>query len=222
MRRGLRLPALTAPRRRVPLRNRVTPFGEIIATPARGLLFGNRGIIHDDDRRIVRPWQVRRWIACRLAFKDWYHEPMRIPARSYTGLFFLDEATSLAAGHRPCAECRHADFIRFRDAFAEATGTPPRADDIDRVLHAERLEAGRRTKRTHAEPFAGLPDGTFVAESGHAWLVLGRELLAWSPSGYGDRRRRPRAGSATVLTPASTVSAIRTGYEPAVHPTAIG
>jgi len=206
----------------VPLQNRVTPFGDIVAMPERGLLFGNRGIIHDDERRIVRLFQVRRWIACRLSFKDWHHEPMPIPARSYTGLFFLDEATSLAAGHRPCAECRRADFVRFRDAFAAATGTPPRADDIDLVLHGERLEQDRRTKRTHDEPIRSLPDGTMIAEAGRAWLVRGRELLAWSPSGYGARRRRPRAGEATVLTPASAVAAIRTGYEPTVHPTAAG
>jgi hypothetical protein len=204
----------------VPLQNRVTPFGEIVATPARGLLFGNRGILHDGDRRIVRRWQSRRWIACRLEFRGWHREPMPVSPIRYTGLFFLDEATSLAAGHRPCAECRHEDYVRFRAAWSDGGGVP-RADDMDRILHDERLDPGRgRAKRTHPARIESLPDGAMVAVDGTAWLVRGRELLRWTPLGYTDRSRRPRSGAATLLTPPTTVDAITAGYAPGLHPTA--
>ncbi len=205
----------------MPLQNRVNPFGEIVATAARGLLFGNRGILHDQDRRIVRRWQSMRWIACRLEFRGWYHGPMPVSPLRYTGLFFLDEATSLAAGHRPCAECRHEDFVRFRQAWSGPGDVPARADDMDRVLHAERLEPGRgRPKQTHPARTESLPDGAMVAVDGEPWLVLGRELVRWTPFGYTDRAKRPRSGQARLLTPPSTVEAIRAGYEPCLHPSA--
>ena len=125
----------------MPHRNRVTPFAEVIDTPARGLLYGNRGVLHDDQGRIVRDWRVRRWIACVLEFKG-RRRPLLRPGR-FTELFFLDEATAFAAGHRPCAECRRADFNRFRDAWAEThPGASLRVDDIDRVLH----ERARRSR----------------------------------------------------------------------------
>jgi hypothetical protein len=118
----------------VPRRNRVTPFGEIIATEARGLLYGNRGVLHDNDGTLVRSWQVRRWIACRLEFKG-RRRPLMRPGR-FTELFFLDEATALAAGHRPCAECRREDFLRFRQMWMDLhQDGSPRADDLDRVMH---------------------------------------------------------------------------------------
>jgi len=206
----------------VPLQNRVTPFGDIVATPARGLLFGNRGILHDQDRRIVRRWQSRRWIACRLEFRGWHREPMSVSPIRYTGLFFLDEATSLAAGHRPCAECRREDFVRFREAWGGAEApSPARADDMDRVLHTERLLPGRsRAKRTHSDWIESPPDGAMVAVDGEPWLVLGRQLLLWTPFGYTDRVPRPRSGRATLLTPRSTVAAIAAGYAPGLHPSA--
>jgi hypothetical protein len=198
----------------MPRTNRVTPFNDIIATPARGLLWGNRGVLHDPEGRIVRQWQVKRWIACRLEFKGWWHPPMR-PNR-FTGLFFLDEATSFAAGHRPCSECRHQDYLRFRDLWP---GPETKADDIDRVLHDERVDAGRR-KRAHPMAAEAVPDGAMVAVDGEAWLVTKNALLRWSPAGYLGMRPRPQAGELAMLTPPSTAAVIGSGYAPAVHPSA--
>jgi hypothetical protein len=200
----------------VPFQNRVTPFGEIVAVPGRGLLMGNRGIIHDAARRIVRPWQVRRWIACRIEFRGRHIEVMR-PGR-WTALFFLDEATALAAGHRPCGECRYADYQRFRSLWEATHGGPAGADAMDRVLHAERLDG--RKKRSHRAPFSRLRDGTYVALDGTAYLVWGNELLAWTDRGYGERRARPRTGIADVLTPASIAALFEAGYPVSVHPSA--
>jgi hypothetical protein len=202
----------------VPLRNRVTPSGEIIATEARGLLYGNRGVLHDDEGRVVRSWQVRRWIACLLEFKGRRRELLR-PGR-FTELFFLDEATALAAGHRPCAECRREDFVRFRQSWGEThPGASLRVDDIDRTLHAERIEPGG-AKRLHQARLGDLPDGSMVAENDRALLVLGGELLAWSPFGYGDRRVLPRSATVRTFTPPALIAVIRAGYEPGIHPTA--
>jgi hypothetical protein len=202
----------------VPHRNRVTPFAEVIETPARGLLYGNRGVLHDDQGRIVRNWQVKRWIACVLEFKG-RRRPLLRPGR-FTELFFLDEATALAAGHRPCAECRRADFNRFRDAWAQThPGASLRVDDIDRVLHEERVGPGR-TKRLHDAILGDLPEGSMIAGGEQAWLLRDRELLEWSPFGYRDRR--PAVASATVktLTPPSIVDVLRAGYRPSLHRTA--
>src|SRR5579863_2821842 len=130
----------------MPRQNRVTPLGELIATPERGLVYGNRGCLHDADGRIRRPFQVRRWIACTLEFRGRRRSPLMMPGR-YTELFFLDEATALAAGHRPCAECRRADYNRFRDYWAQVVGGPTDADSMDLRLHGERLDG--RKKRTY-------------------------------------------------------------------------
>src|SRR4051812_29585440 len=153
----------------MPLQNRVTPFGELIADPARGLVYGNRGCLHDDAGRIRRHHDGRRWIACRLRFKDWHRSPLLQPGR-FTELFFLDEATAFAAGHRPCALCRREDYARFL-ALTGAAG----ADAIDARLHAER---GRRHRA------GDLPDGAFVERDGEAWLVRGDALRRWTPAGY--------------------------------------
>jgi hypothetical protein len=202
----------------VPRRNRVTPFGDIVATEARGLLYGNRGVLHDDNGRLVRAWQVRRWIACLLEFKGRRRELVR-PGR-FTELFFLDEATALAAGHRPCAECRRQDFLRFRQAWAEVhPGDSLRVDDIDRRLHAERIDSGGK-KRLHGARLADLPDGSMVAGDGQAWIVLGGDLLSWSPFGYERRRTAPGSTAMQVLTPPSIVGVLRAGYEPGIHPSA--
>ena len=129
----------------MPLQNRVTPFGAIVAVEERGLLMGNRGILHDDARRIVRPWQVKRWIACRTEFRGRWRPVMQ--PRTWTELFFLDEATAFAAGHRPCAECRHADYQRFKAAWAVCSGAAASADQMDAVLHGDRLdETGARPR----------------------------------------------------------------------------
>jgi hypothetical protein len=209
----------------MPRQNRVTPFGDILVTPERGTFMGNRGVLHDAGGRIRRAWQVKRWIVCVLEFRGRRRQVMA-PSR-YTELFFLDEATALAAGHRPCAECRHARFLDFCNAWRTAhprRGALPRpaADEIDGRLHAERL-APDRSKRTFVAALDGLPDGVFVTVAAwgqRAYLVRGGHLLAWSPGGYGERRRRPRGEEVRVLTPPSTVKAIRAGYVPEMHPSA--
>jgi hypothetical protein len=192
----------------VTLQNRVTPLGELIAVPERGLVYGNRGCLHDAERRIRRSFQVKRWIACRLEFRGRYRvDPM--PPGRYTGLFFLDEATAFAAGHRPCAECRREDYNRFMSLVGEA-----RADAIDERLHAERLGLHRES------PVDELPNGAFVLIDAEPWLVLDSQLLRWTPGGYTERRAR-RGGSATVVTPQSSVEVLRAGWNgivPFLHP----
>jgi hypothetical protein len=189
----------------MPRRNRVTPLGDLIAVPERGLVYGNRGCLHDAEGRIRRRFQVKRWIACRLEFRGRYRADPMPPGR-YTGLFFLDEATAFAAGHRPCAECRREDYNRFMEIVGER-----RADDLDERLHAERM--GSRP-RTH-----DLPDGAFVLHDGEPWLVLEEGLRRWTPGGYTDRVARPR--EASVITPRTTLEVLRAGWNGAVpflHP----
>ena len=198
----------------MPLQNRVTPTGEIVAVNGRGLMMGNRGVLHDDRRRIVRATQLKRWIACRVAFRA-RHRAVMAPRR-YTELFFLDEATAFSAGHRPCAECRNADYRRFRALWEASFGGPARADAMDEVLHAERL-AGR-AKRTWRSDVAALPDGTYVSIDGIARIVWRGELVAWTDAGYADRQTRPEHREVDVLTPPSIVALFTAGYVPEVHP----
>ncbi|MBV8479394.1 MAG: hypothetical protein JOY72_03740 [Actinobacteria bacterium] len=186
----------------MPLQNRVTPLGELIATPERGHVFGNRGALHDDEQRIRRQFAGKRWISCRLEFRGRHRDAM--PPGRYTGLFFLDEATAFAAGHRPCAECRREDYLRYL-GLAGARG----ADEVDARLHAERL--GPKPVR----PVDGLPDGTFVLHDGAPWLVLGEELRRWTPGGYPDAIPRPH-GTAPVVTPSTTVEVLRSGWRGSV------
>jgi hypothetical protein len=202
----------------MPLQNRVTPFGDIVALAGRGLVMGNRGVLHDDARRIVRPWQVRRWLACRLEFRGRHRTVMQ--PRRYTELFFLDEATAFAAGHRPCAECRHDAYRAFCELWSACHGAPVSADLIDRRLHEERL-AAKRAKRTYQEKPSNLPDGSYIAADGRAWLVLGDSILAWSERGYVDRRARPLRGMVDVLTPRSAVAVLAAGYRVEIHPSAV-
>jgi hypothetical protein len=202
----------------LPFQNRVTPAGDLIAVADRGLLTGNRGVLHDARGVIVRRSQVRRWIACTLVFGDRHREVMT-PGR-YTHLFFLDEATALAAGHRPCAECRRADYRRFGDCWAAAHGraAAPGADSIDAVLAAERaLTDGRRRCRPY--PANALPDGTFVHWQDAAWLVGAGLLLRWTPGGYTERRPLPR-GTLQALTPPAVIAVIGAGFRPGLHPSA--
>jgi hypothetical protein len=218
----------------MPAQNRVTPSGDIVAIDQRGLFLGNRGSIHR-GRTIVRPWQVRRWITCALTYKEWV-APQWQPGR-WTALFFWDEAVALAAGHRPCALCRHADFVRWLDAWEAAHGQRPRVDPMDRVLHAERVgrveraggTRGRTAKRTHRLPWADLPAGTFAVVDDQPVLVLDDRLVPWAPSpaGYGPPLQRPSGhghgrdgATATVLTPPSAVAVLRHGYRPVLHATA--
>jgi hypothetical protein len=201
----------------MPERNRVTPFGEIVAIEQRGLFMGNRGSIHR-GRTIVRPWQVRRWITCELEHRGWV-APRWDPGR-WTALFFFDEAVALAAGHRPCALCRRPAFDAWLDAWASAFGERPRVDPMDRRLHDERV-ADRRQRR-HRSAWTDLPAGAFVALGDTPALLLEDRLVPWSPAGYGTARDRPARGEATVLTPRSTIEVLRRGYHPLVHPTAGG
>jgi hypothetical protein len=195
----------------MPFQNRVAPTGELIAVPDRGTFTGNRGVLHDEDGRIVRQLQVRRWITCRLSFRGWYR-PVMLPRR-YTHLFFLDEATALAAGHRPCAACRHADYQRFRQCWGIVHGTPsPTAAVMDDVLHDQRW-LGAGPPRTHPEEAAGVPDGVLVLASDVAWLVNGGALHRWTPGGYTERRGLP-VGRLETITPAASVEVIRAGYRP--------
>jgi hypothetical protein len=201
----------------MPRQNRVTPFGDAIATPERGTFLGNRGVLHDPDGNLRRAWQVKRWLLCLLEFRGRRRRVMT-PGH-YTELFFLDEATGLAAGHRPCAECRRGRFLAFRDAWP--AGRLP-ATALDDQLHAERLNADGSQRQFEAN-LDDLPDGVFLTRREpvrRAYLLWKGQLLAWSPGGYGDRLPRPQGEPVTVLTPASTVGVLRAGYVPAVHPSA--
>jgi hypothetical protein len=205
--------------RQMPLQNRVDPFGELFVDAARGTMFGNRGgRFHRDDRTLGRRrWASRQWICCVLDFKGRRRD---VWGRSYTELFFLDEVTALAAGHRPCFECRRAEAEAFRAAWMTGTGARkrPSAPEMDFVLHAERL--GGQVKRLHRLPAKDLPEGTMVSLDGAAFAVKGDELLHWTPRGYGGRRVRPGAGDLDVVTPASIVAALRAGYTPRWHESA--
>lgn len=206
----------------MPLQNRVTPHGELVAVAERGLFMGNRGRLHDEQRRVRRWADGRRWITCLTEFRG-RRRPVMSPGR-YTELFFLDEATALAAGHRPCAECRRADLRRFLDAWSRSGQPPPpsgrpvpKADDVDRVLDAER-RVGQHQRRW-PRPAADLPDGAFVDVAGTAHLVLGRALRPWSPGGYGPARAMPH-GDLLSLTPPSLLAVLAAGYAPVLHPSA--
>jgi hypothetical protein len=207
----------------MPLQNRVTPTGEIIAHSARGTLMGNRGILHDRARRLGRArWRHPHWICCRLEFRD-RHRPVMAPGR-YTALFFLDEATALAAGHRPCAECRREDFRRFQQAWQLAfPGGAATAGALDRALHAARVAPKNRGQLRFTARLRDLPDGTFILDDDQAetpLVVLGQSLLPWHPWGYGPPRRRAAAGQVLVLTPRPTVATLAAGYPAALHPSA--
>jgi hypothetical protein len=203
----------------MPLQNRVTPFSDLIADPARGLVYGNRGCLHDASGRIRRRYATRRWIACRLRFRGWHRSPLLQPGK-FTELFFLDEATAFAAGHRPCALCRREDYVRFGELWDGERG----ADAIDARLHGERIGTRPpRAQRHHDAALDALPDGAFVLRDGAPWLVRGAELLRWTPAGYGDRVARPAGADARLITPPSLVAILRAGWDgavPLLHPSA--
>ena len=200
----------------MPLQNRVTPFGEITALPGRGLFTGNRGVLHDEAQHIVRHWTSRRWIACVLEYKGIRRRVMT-PHR-WTELFFLDEATALAAGHRPCAECRRPAYRQFRSLWESLFGGPVSAEIMDARIDSDRRE-GRR-KRTYKANAGDLPDGVFVAIDDRAWLLWNGHLHAWSDRGYTDTRAIPTGMTLEVLTPRSIAGVLGQGYSPLVHPSA--
>ena len=193
-----------------PSRNRVTPTGEIVAIPMRGAWAGNRGILHE-GQEIVRNHASDLWITCVLEFRGRWREQW-LPRR-FTYLFFHDEAVSFAAGHRPCGECRHRDYTAYRDTWAAQLGVePPSAKTMNRRLHSERIERGTHRRRFHQLPWKGLPDGVFVLVDDVPAVVVGDELTEWTTEGYRARRPRPAQGTATVITPPSTVAVLRGGY----------
>ena len=204
----------------MPLQNRVTPSGDIIATPHRGLFTGNRGIIHDPKTRtlLARRWAGKAWLTCVCEFRGRRREVMG--GRSWTELFFLYEATAFAAGHRPCFFCRRDDANRFRAAWEAGNGvTDILADDIDGVLHRERLDG--RAKRLHElpAPIERLPDGAMVALDGESYVIAKGQVLRWSFDGY--HRADVGAGTAMLLTPPSIVRALQSGYRAMLHPSAV-
>ncbi len=205
----------------MPLQNRVTPFGAIVADPARGAWMGNRGCLHDDRKRLVRQsCAEKRWIVCQLSFKG--RRRALMTPNHYTELFFLDEATALAAGHRPCAECRRADYRCYRTRFAEATGHPERlkAEEMDAVLHEERLRPLGDASRLVT--LDRVPDGALVARPdspGKAFLVLGRALRPWSFEGYGAPGDAG-PGELVLITPPASAAVLALGYKPQIHESA--
>ncbi|HEY3733971.1 MAG TPA: hypothetical protein VGL63_08650 [Streptosporangiaceae bacterium] len=206
----------------MPLQNRVTPTGEIVADPGRGLMMGNRGCLHGQGRELgVSRWRSTLWICCVLDWKGVQRDPM--PPGRWTALFFLDEATALAAGHRPCAYCRRGDYTGFAEAWQAARGLArrPWAREMDAVLHGERVDRSRR-KLTRRMPAAELPDGVMIRlVGGGAGLLAGGRVRPWSFGGYGIPADVGGTGVAEVLTPPSIVAAIAAGYRPMVHPSAL-
>ncbi len=202
----------------MPLQNRVMPTGEIVATPERGMFTGNRGIIHDPATKTLlrKRWSCPAWLICVLEFRGRRRKVMG--GRSWTELFFLDEATAFAAGHRPCFYCRRDDANRFRAAWEKGNRVKDlHAPEIDAVLHRERLASGKKLHRLPM-PIARLPDGAMVQAGGDSFLIVQGRALKWSPAGYSRATRLPE--DAMLLTPPSTVRAFAAGYRPVLHPSA--
>lgn len=201
----------------MPLQNRVTPFGDIVTSPARGILMGNRGILHDETQTVLRTHAHQNWVTCTLSFNG-RKRPLMAPGK-YTELFFLDEATALAAGHRPCAECRRDRYRAFTTIWQSVHGAPEEGrslpQTIDRALHRARIH--RRTKVTHQADAQRLPDGTLIDTDGTPLLLWQGHAYRWSFDGYTPHGPAPE-GMVTVLTPAPTVEVLRAGYVPEMHP----
>jgi hypothetical protein len=217
MRRGAAVSGI----RGTQLQNRVTPAGEIVSDPARGLLMGNRGCLHGTGRELgAARWRSKMWICCVLEWRDVRRDPM-LPG-GWTALFFLDEATALAAGHRPCGYCRRPQFLSFAKAWRQAYGLArrPLAGEMDARLHAERVDKRSRRQLTRPALAGELPGGTMVRYRGQLGLLAGGHLLPWSLAGY--RTPVPLAPDmpVEVLTPPATVAAIAAGYRPILHPSA--
>ncbi|UUP18479.1 hypothetical protein [Nitratireductor thuwali] len=211
----------------MPLQNRVDPFGEIHSTPARGLFTGNRGVIHDPDSRTLlkRRWTSRAWIVCECAFRGRSREVMGRNAprggAGWTELFFLDEVTALAAGHRPCFYCRRERAKRFSRCLAQALHRPGiRAPEIDALLHAQRWASAGSRETVEPEELHRLPDATVVASGGTAYALRAGLLLPWSFDGYGKPRPGALPAVISIVTPSATRAALAAGYQPVWHPTA--
>jgi len=204
----------------MPLQNRVTPFGDIVAIPQKGMFTGNRGIIHDPATRTLlkRRWATKAWLTCVCEFKGRRRDVMA--RRSWTELFFLDEAVALAAGHRPCFFCRREAAEAFRNAWAlgRAVKLPP-APEMDAVLHSERLDHGRKRLHGLPGPADELPDGSAIAAADNAYILARGRAFRWTVHGYEGPLEIPRADA--VLTPPSTLGALRAGYRPVLHPSIV-
>lgn len=197
-----------------PLQNRVLPSGEIVADPARGMFTGNRGILHDDQRRLgTARWRGKAWICCALAFKGWQRRVLT--PGSWTELFFLDEAVALAAGHRPCALCRPAAYQAFQAAFGGL-----KAVEMDAALHQARVGVDRRQRHFTCD-IGTLPDGVMILHEGQPHLIHHGLAFPYHPAGYGVPVARPQ-GLGVVMTPEPTVAVLRAGYRPVLHPSASG
>ena len=204
-----------------PLQNRVTPTGEIVAVAARGTLMGNRGCLHRPDRTLgTARWRSKLWICCVLDWRGRTRDPM--PPGRWTALFFLDEATALAAGHRPCGYCRRLAYLAYAEAWRAARGLakPLRAGEMDARLHAERVHSRSRRQRTHEAVAGSLPDGVMIRHEGVPGLLASGRVLPWSSDGYLAPVPLGRDAKVEVLTPPSSVAAIAEGYRPTLHPTA--
>jgi hypothetical protein len=218
----------------MPERNRVTPQGEFVAIPLRGAWTGNRGVLHE-GHQIVRSHASNLWITCALEFRGRWREQW-LPHR-WTHLYFHDEAVSFAAGHRPCAECRRADYRAYQrawaaelitarsaagaEAAAKAGESLPTAKEMNAQLHRERIVPGTHRRRWHEMAWADLPDGTFVLLDDAPAVVVGATVVPWTTEGYGTPIPRPRAGTATVITPPSSVAVLRAGYPVQIDETAL-
>jgi hypothetical protein len=203
----------------MPLQNRVTPTGDVIATPERGLFVGNRGIIHDPATKTLlrKRWSCPAWLTCVLQFRGRRRKVME--RRSWTELFFLDEATAFAAGHRPCFYCRRDDANRFRAAWEKGNRTSELlAPEMDAALHRERLEGNKKRLHPLPLPLEKLPDGAMVQAGDDSFLIAQGRAFRWSPAGYTKAERMPR--EAKLLTPPSTLRAFAAGYRVVLHPSA--
>jgi hypothetical protein len=203
----------------MPRQNRVTPHGELIAVPDRGMFWGNRGSLLDAEGRLARYSRGRAWAICVLEYKGRRRQQWA-PGR-LTELYFLDEATGLAAGHRPCGECRYRDYQAFKRAWTGAFGGGgPGVAEIDARLHADRL-VRPGVRRSYSARLSSLPDGVMVSVGGTPFLVWGGGLLAWTPGGYRSSGQSPAEDTATVITPRATVAVLAAGYRPVIHPSAV-
>ncbi|HXS57058.1 MAG TPA: hypothetical protein VN726_13095 [Hanamia sp.] len=202
------------------MQNRVNPFGQIIDTKARGSWMGNRGRIHNEKKEIVCPYKLQAWLTCKLSFNGRKRQIMA--PNSYTELFFLDEATAFAAGHRPCFECRREDFNRFKNLWIKANLQYKFSDktsirEIDKILHAERINTDG-TKKMYREHLNNLPDGTFISLEEKPYLLFKKHLYWWTPYGYEKQNAITIKGKVNVLTPLSIVNTFHAGYIPQMSP----
>ncbi len=198
------------------LQNRVNPSGQIIKTPHRGAWLGNRGVLHNEQQEIVRPYKIKAWITCVLEFRNRHREVMQ--HNRWTELFFLDEATAFSAGHRPCFQCRYEDHQRFKTYWLKSNPeygfdmkTP--VSEIDKILHQERVTANK-IKVTYQEKLIDLPDGTFVLYQDQSYLLKQNQLHLWTPAGYEKSIALPDLEMVNVLTPKSFVNMFKGGYLP--------